>query len=75
METKEILKEELAKSAEKLKAKGVELGKEALEAVALEMSDCFSNVAVRTENKVDDFFLVIKPMLDKELDKIDGQEG
>jgi hypothetical protein len=75
METKEILKEELAKSAERLKAKGVELGKEALEEVALEMSDCFSNVAVRTENKVDDFFLIIKPMLDKELDKIDGQEG
>ena len=75
METKEILKEELAKSAERLKAKGVELGKEALEEVALEMSDCFSKVATRTEGKADDFFLVIKPMLDREIDKIDGKEG
>ena len=73
METKQILKEELETSAKNLKAKGVELGKEALEAVALEMSEMFSKVAVRTENKVDDFFLIIKPMLDKELNKIDGK--
>lgn len=75
METKEILKEELAKSGEKLKAKGIELGKEALEEVAKEVSDMVGRVAVRTPNKADDIYLAIKPILDGEIDKIDGKEG
>lgn len=72
---KEILKEELKISGEKLKEKGIVLAKEALEDVALEISDMIARVAVKSENKVDDFYLVIKPMLDKELDGIDGKEG
>ncbi len=72
---KEILKEELKVSGTKLKEKGIELAKEALEDVALEMSDMMARIAVRTENKVDDTYLILKPLLDKELDKIDGQEG
>lgn len=71
---KQILGEELKVSAEKLKSEGVELGKEALEKVAKEMSDMFGRVAVRTENKTDDFFLMIKPMLDTQIDKISDAE-
>lgn len=74
-DVKEILKEELKASGEKLKTKGIALGKEALEDVALELSDMFARVANRTVNKADDFFNMVKPMLDKEIDKIDGQEG
>lgn len=70
---KEILKEELATSAGKLKGKGIDLAKEALEDVALEMSDMMARIAVRTENKLDDTYLIVKPLLDKELDKIDGK--
>lgn len=70
-----IVKEELKASMAVLKEKGVELGKEALEDVALEMSDMMGRVALRSDNKIDDFYLIVKPMLNKELDKIDGKES
>lgn len=72
-EFKDILKDELKKSGEKLKEKGIVLAKEALEDVALEMSDMTARIAQRTEGKIDDTYLIIKPLLDKELDKIDGK--
>jgi len=72
---KQILKEELKVSLDKLKEDGIELGKEALEKVAMETSDCFARVAVRTDNKADDFYLMLRGMVEKEIDKIDGKEG
>lgn len=74
-ELKVIVKEELKVSLEKLKEQGKVLLKEELEDIALEVSDMMGRIAVRSENKVDDFYLVVRPMLDKELDKIDGKEG
>lgn len=72
---KVIFKEELEISGRKLKEKGIELAKEALEDTALEMSDMMARIAARTENKLDDIYLAVKPVLDRELDKIDGKEG
>lgn len=74
-ELKDVVKEELKVSAERLKEKGIVLAKEALEDVALEISDMLGRVAAKSENKIDDVYLVMKPLLDKELDKIDGKEG
>ena len=75
METKQILKEEMAKSAKILKSKGVELGKDALEAVVVEMIEMSGRVAIRTNGKADDILLAIKPILLNEADKINGKEG
>ena len=70
---KEIIKEELAASMEVLKVKGIQLGKEALEDVALEMSQMMGRIAVKSENKVDDFYLSVQGMLEMQIDKIDGK--
>ena len=75
LELKDIVKEELSKSLEVLKVKGIQLGKEAAEDVALEMSQMMARVAVRSENKVDDFYLSVQAMLEAQIDKIDGKEG
>ena len=78
METEElkvIVKEELEKSLEVLKVKGIQVGKEMLEDVAIEMSQMMGRVAVRSENKVDDFYLSVQGMLEAQMDKIDGKEG
>jgi hypothetical protein len=72
---KEILKEEIAISGDKLKEKGIELGKEALETVALEMSDMMARVAVKTENKMDDLYLTVKGMVDAKLDDINPSDN
>ncbi len=72
---KEILKEEMKVSAETLKVKVIDLAKEALEDVAMEMSKMMGRVAERSENKVDDFYLSIQGMLEEQIDKIDGKEG
>lgn len=74
MELKEILKEELKVSGENLKEKGIELGKEALEEVAKEMSNMLERVADKTPNKGDDFYKVIKPMIDEKLEGINPDD-
>ena len=74
MELKDIVKEEMKVSLENLKVKGKVLLKEELEDIAMEVSDMLARISVRSETKMDDFFLMIKPMLDKEIDKIDGKE-
>ena len=73
--TKQIVKEEMKVALENLKAKGKVLLKEELEDIAGEISDALGRVAVRTTGKVDDFYLLMKPMIDNEIDKIDGKEG
>jgi len=72
--TKQILKEEMAIALDNLKVKGKVMSKEALEEIALEISDALGRVAKRTPNMTDDFFLMIKPMLDEQIDKIDGEK-
>ena len=74
METKQILKEELAIAGENLKAKGIILGKEALEETAKEISAMVGRVVVRTEGKGDDFFLMIQPMLDEKIEDINPND-
>jgi len=69
-EAKIIFIEELKVSFSNLKAKGEKISKEALELVAKELSDMFARIVVRTENKLDDFFLAVKPLIDREIEKI-----
>ena len=70
MDAKTIIKEELETTAANLKKEGIELGKEALEIVAKEMSDLVGRVVVRTEGKADDIYLAIKPILDGKIEEI-----
>ncbi len=70
---KSILEEELKASFAKLKEEGKQVSREVLEIVVLEVSDMVLRISKRTENKVDDFYAMIKGMIDEELKKIDGK--
>ena len=70
-----IVKEEMAVALENLKAKGKDIGEEALEEIASEISDAFGRIVVRTDGSTDDFFLMIKPMLDKKIDEIHDEDA
>ncbi len=69
-EFKTILKEELSVTLDNLKVKGIDIGKRALEETALEISDLLARVAKRTDNNIDDFYLMVKGMLDEKLKEI-----
>ena len=63
----------------RLKARGLDLAEEAAKILAQETLNWAEESVKLTENKFDDFFLVVRPMIEPELkaqiDKIDGQVG
>jgi len=79
MGTKEILKEELKVSVAKFKEMGFEISEEMAMKLMVEVSDMLGRIAVRTENKIDDFYLIVKGkfegLLTEMIDKIDGKKN
>lgn len=79
MEVAEIVKEELAVAGENLKAKGLDIAEETLNVIMLELNGVVKRTVVRTDNKIDDLYLVVETqvtdVLASAIDKIDGEEG
>lgn len=61
------------------KAQGLELAEDATAKAAKAVLNWIEGSVKRTENKFDDFFVVVRPMVEPELnaliDKIDGKVG
>jgi hypothetical protein len=70
---------DVAVLADKLKARGLDVAEDAAKAIVEETVAWVKASVALTENKFDDFFMVIEPMLmpelAKQVDKIDGKEG
>jgi hypothetical protein len=70
---------DIAVLAEKLKGRGLDVAEEAAKAIVEETVAWVKASVAMTENKFDDFFIVVEPMLLPEImtqvDKIDGEVG
>ena len=64
---------------DELKSNGMEIAEDAAISVVKVIFAILPKIAVATENKWDDMMLpilgIVEPIIMKELDKIDGQEG
>lgn len=73
MKLKDLIKEELKQAGKNLKEAGHDIAEEALEEVLSEMSDVMGRVATKSDSAVLKIYLAIKPIVDAEIDKIDGE--
>ena len=70
---------EASKLVAKLKKNGLDVAEEAAKVVVDSVVEFLVEGAAESENKVDDFvvplLLAAKPLVDREIDKINGREG
>lgn len=77
MEVKEIAKEEFKVFLEGLKKKGLDIAEAMAMEIFLESNDMVKRIVLRTDNKIDDLYLMvesnIKDIAESLIDKIDGE--
>jgi hypothetical protein len=78
-EATEVIAYDFKELAAELKTNGLEVAEESAEVIAKSVFNWFERSAVKSVTKYDDLFLavlpLVKPIVFKQIDKIDGQEG